>query len=134
MLVTQSCLTLWDPMDYSPPGSSVHGIFQARILEWVAVSFSRGSSPPRDQIHISCIAERLLSESEGNFICPRIQGKILEFVLPSLVIILELVSEPPAEFLNMQISRALDLSPGRQGAGRLPGLAQNPVPVVQVSS
>ena len=42
--VSKSCQTLCDPMDYSPPGSSVHGIFQARILEWVAVSFSRGSS------------------------------------------------------------------------------------------
>ena len=40
----QSCLTLCDPLDYSPPGSSVHGIFQARILEWVAISYSRGSS------------------------------------------------------------------------------------------
>ena len=46
--VAQSCPTLCDPMDCSPPGSSVHGIFQARILEWVAISFSRGSSPPRD--------------------------------------------------------------------------------------
>ena len=42
--VTQSCLTLRDPMNCSPPGSSVHGIFQARILEWVAISSSRGSS------------------------------------------------------------------------------------------
>ena len=42
--VTQSCWTLCDPMDYSLPGSSIHGIFQARILEWVAISFSRGSS------------------------------------------------------------------------------------------
>ena len=42
--VTQSCPTLCDPMDCSLPGSSVHGIFQARILEWVAISFSRGSS------------------------------------------------------------------------------------------
>ena len=40
VLVTQSCLTLFDPMDHSPPGSSVHGILQARILEWVAISFS----------------------------------------------------------------------------------------------
>jgi len=40
-------------MDCSPPGSSVHGILQARILEWVAISFSRGSSQPRDQTHIS---------------------------------------------------------------------------------
>ena len=43
----QSCLTFCDPMDCSPPGSSVHGILQARILEWVAISFSRGSSQPR---------------------------------------------------------------------------------------
>ena len=42
--VTQSCPTLCDPVDCSPPGSSVHGILQARILEWVAISFSRGSS------------------------------------------------------------------------------------------
>ena len=47
-LATQSSLTLCDPMDCSPPGSSVHGILQARILEWVAISFSRGSSQPRD--------------------------------------------------------------------------------------
>ena len=44
VLVTQSCLTLCDPMDYSSPGSSVHGILQVRILEWVVISFSRGSS------------------------------------------------------------------------------------------
>ena len=50
MLVTQLCPTLCDPMDYSPPGSSVHGTFQARILEWVAIPFSKGSSRPRDGI------------------------------------------------------------------------------------
>ena len=44
-LSIQSCLTLCDPMDYSPPGSSVHGIFQARILEWVAMASSRGIFP-----------------------------------------------------------------------------------------
>ena len=47
--VAQSCPTLGDPMDCSPPGSSVHGILQARILEWGANAFSRGSSPPRDR-------------------------------------------------------------------------------------
>ena len=56
VLVTQSCPTLWDLMDCSPPGCSVHGIFQARILEWVAISFSRGSSWPRDWTQVSCIA------------------------------------------------------------------------------
>ena len=54
--VAQSCLTLCYPMDCSPPGSSGHGIFQARILEWVVISFSRGSSWPRDQTWVSCIA------------------------------------------------------------------------------
>ena len=52
------CPTLCDPMDYSPPGSSVHGILQVRILEWVAIFFSRGSSWPRDQTQVSHIADR----------------------------------------------------------------------------
>ena len=60
-LVAQSCLTLCDPMHCSPPGSSVHGIPQARILEWVAISFSRGSPQPRDQTHQSCIAGRFFT-------------------------------------------------------------------------
>ena len=47
--------TLCNPMDCSPPGSSVHGILQARILEWIAVPFSRGSSQPRDQTQVSHI-------------------------------------------------------------------------------
>ena len=52
----QSCPTLCDPMDRIPPGSSVHGILQARIVEWVAISSSRGSSRPRDRTRISCIS------------------------------------------------------------------------------
>ena len=56
--VTQSCPTLCDPMDCSLPGSSVHGIFQARILEWVVISFSRGSSQPRDWSWVSRIVGR----------------------------------------------------------------------------
>ena len=60
-LVAQSCLTLCDPMDCSPPGFSVHGILQARILEWVAICFSRGSSWPRDQTQVSCIAGRFFT-------------------------------------------------------------------------
>ena len=53
VLVTQSCPTLCGPMDCSPPGSSVHGILQARILEWVAISFWGGSSQPKDWIRVS---------------------------------------------------------------------------------
>ena len=56
--VTQSCLTLCDPIDRSLPGSSALGIFQARVLEWVAISFSRGSSQPRDQTWVSRIEGR----------------------------------------------------------------------------
>ena len=52
--VTKSCLTL-QPHELQPPGSSVYGISQARILEWVAVSSSKGSSQPRDQTHVSCV-------------------------------------------------------------------------------
>ena len=51
--VTQSCPTLYDPMDYGLPGSSVHGILQARILEWAAVPFSKGCSQPRDRTQVS---------------------------------------------------------------------------------
>ena len=52
----QSCLTLCNPLDCSPQGSSVHGIFQARILEWVSISFSRESSQPRNQTHVNCVS------------------------------------------------------------------------------
>ena len=61
--VAQSCPTLLDPTDCSPPGSSTRGIFQARVLEWVAISFSRGSSLPRDRTHISCTGRRILYHS-----------------------------------------------------------------------
>ena len=59
----QSCQTLYNPMHCSPPGSSVHGILQARILEWVAIPFSRGPSQPRDRTcisYVSCIGKQAL--------------------------------------------------------------------------
>ena len=56
--VAQSCLTLCDPMDYSLPGSSLRGILQARVLEWVAISFSRRSSWLRDRTQVSLIPGR----------------------------------------------------------------------------
>ena len=64
VLIVQLCLTLCNHVDYSPPGSSVHGILQARILEWVAVPSSRGSSWPRDQTWVSCIAGRFFTAWE----------------------------------------------------------------------
>ena len=68
----QLCLTLCEPMDCSPPGSSVLGVSQARILEWVAISFSRGSSRPRDRTQVSHIAGRgfnLWATREAQDIC-----------------------------------------------------------------
>ena len=59
VLVTQSFATLCDPMDCSPPGSSVHEALQARVLEWVAIPFSGGSSPPRDETQVSCVIDIL---------------------------------------------------------------------------
>ena len=59
--VAQSCPTLCNPMDCSPPGSPIHGILQARTLEWVAISFSRGSSWPRDWTQVSHVAGRLFN-------------------------------------------------------------------------
>ena len=61
VLVTRSCPTLCDPMDCSLPGSSAHGISQARILEWVAIPFSRGSSWPRGQTWVFFIAGRFFT-------------------------------------------------------------------------
>ena len=61
VLVTQLCPALCDPMDSSPPGSSVHGLLQARILEWIAIPFSRGSSQPRDRTLVSHIAGRFFT-------------------------------------------------------------------------
>ena len=61
VLIIQLYPTLCNRMDYSPPGFSVHGIFQARILEWVPIPFSRGSSRPKDQSLVSCIAGRFFT-------------------------------------------------------------------------
>ena len=63
-LVTKLCPTIYDPMDWSPPGSSVHEILQARILEWVAISYSRGSCWPRDGTLVS----RLLHWQAGSLL------------------------------------------------------------------
>ena len=67
---TQLCPTPCNLMEWSPPGASVHGNFQARILEWVAISSSKGSSWPRDQTHITCISsitpKQLLNDNKNN--------------------------------------------------------------------
>ena len=61
VLVSSIMLDSWDPMDYNLPGSSIHGIFQTRILLWTAISFSRGSSWPLDWTHISALAGRFFT-------------------------------------------------------------------------
>ena len=87
-VVAQSCPTLCNPMDCSLPSSSVHGIFQAIVLEWIAISFSRGSSWPRDRTWVSRIVDRRftawatrevqwftnINESPGKFVNVQIAG------------------------------------------------------------
>ena len=73
VLVAQSCPTLCDPMDCIPPGSSVHGILQARIPEWVAILFSKESFQPRDRTQVSYIAGRFFTiwatrEAQANWL------------------------------------------------------------------
>ena len=73
MQVTQSCLTLCNPMDCSPSGFSMRGILQARILEWVAIPFSRGSSLPRDRTWVSHIAGKYFFPCGREAICISVQ-------------------------------------------------------------
>ena len=77
-LVAKSCLTRCNPMDYSPPGSPVRGVSQARILEWVAISFARGSSRPRDWTCVSCLA--------GRFFTTEPPGKPYNNIIFSLIV------------------------------------------------
>ena len=78
-LVSRLYLTLCNPLGYSPPGSSVHGISQARILEWIAISFSRECSQPRNQTPISCIGRLILyhwTTREAHVNCTSIEKEI----------------------------------------------------------
>ena len=81
--MAQSCLTLCDPTDGRLPGSSVHGILQAKILKWVAISFSRESSQPRDQTLVSCFASHF-SCIGGRFFTIWATGKSLQAIVVSL--------------------------------------------------
>ena len=78
VLLTQSCPTLCDPTDRSPPGSSVHVISQARLLEWVAISYSRRSSPASNQTCVSCLAGGFLTtEPPGKPLLTWLIGKMI---------------------------------------------------------
>ena len=89
--LAQSCPTLCNPMDCSLPGSSVHGIFQARILEWVAISFSRESSRPRDQTWVSRFVGRRFYRlsHQGSRGSPMVSVKWLKEAVSVLVLSLE---------------------------------------------
>ena len=119
VLVTQSCLTLCDPVDCSSPDSSVHRILQARVLEWVAMPFSRGSSWPRDQTQVSCIAGRfstIWTTREALYLrllffkclrttCANPSGGLFKMQIPSLQLIsLESLRWGPEVFNLMKIS------------------------------
>ena len=84
--VAKSCLILFDLMDCSPPGSSVHGISQARILEWIAIFSPRASSPPRDQTCLSCLAGGFLTTEPprkpfGVYISSLLQSTVSLYIL-----------------------------------------------------
>ena len=91
--VTQLCLTLWYPMDCSLPGFSIHGIFQARVLKWVAISFSRGSSRPRDRTWVSHIAGRFFTvwATRKSQVCWEFWFQMGVRVCPVLLLIMDLI-------------------------------------------
>ena len=100
----QVCLTLCDPMNCSPSGSSAHGILQARILEWVTVPSSSGLSRPRDQTRVSCISSlagrSFTTEPPGKpkivnlilFNANLVAGTLQTYMLPSFLVIIMLLS------------------------------------------
>ena len=106
MLNRFSCVRLCDPIDCSPPASSVHGILQARILEWVAIPFSRGSSWSRDQTWVSCIAGRILTMWAAREALTLLQFKngYCEKFYPD-VLCLVTVGEPPPFLLTVETVR-----------------------------
>ena len=115
--VTQSCLTLCEPLDNSPPGSSVHGIFQTRILKWVAISSFNGSSWPTDWTHIcsvSCIGRQILYHCATWEVQLNVEFKSI-FSRSSFTFIKRLFSSSSLSVLRVASSaylRFIDISPG----------------------
>ena len=106
MLVAQSCLTICNPMDCSPPGSSVHGILQARILEWAVISFSRGSSWPWDSTQVSCIPDECFTIHLGSTHCllPRLEFSSLSILTDFTWLCISTNNfSPILTYANMQI-------------------------------
>ena len=118
----QLWLTLWDPMDCSLPGSPVHGISQARILQWVVISFSRGSSRPRDWTHVSCV-----SCTEGRFFYLWVPGEAQH--LRCIIILKISLYLPYSSFEASQVALVVKNLPANAGdvrnVGSLPGLGRS---------
>ena len=109
------CLTPCDAMDCSPPGSSVHGILQARTLDWGAISFSRGSSRPRDRTRVSCTRGRVLHHRATREALRRLQM----FAETVLVTRCTLWSRPPQSMLAAYTDgSSSDLSLSETGFGK----------------
>ena len=115
MLICLSCLTLCIPLDCSPLGSSVRGISQARILEWVAISSSRGSSWPRDWIHISyvsCIGRWVLLSATWD--APNNSNVMNECLSPQNLSVVALLCSV-TEFRNRVFMEETKIKWGRKG-------------------
>ena len=116
VLFTHSCPALCDPMNCSPPGFSVHGILKARILEWVAMPSSTGSSQPRDQTQVSYIVDSLPSEPPRKSKNTGVGSLFpLQRIFPSQAIkpgssVLQMDSLPAALPID-KIRKALDVTP-----------------------
>ena len=121
VLVTQSCLTLCVPTDCSPPGFSVHGILQARILDWIAIPFSRGSSWPRDRTWVSCTAGRFFTIWASGKSWGRkgwsISWRCPWFLIPKLMLVSWQcgASGQPVHWQVNLVDYMLSLNPIRQG-------------------
>ena len=116
----QSCPILWDPMDCSLPDSSVHGILQARILEWVPVPSSRGSSQPRDQIQVSRISGRFFtaeSPEKPTLPCTKAQKTALSIrFIQHLSLLLAYMSH---KYMNISISTSQSFLQVKGTTGRI---------------
>ena len=101
---------LWDPVDCSPPGSSVHGILQGRTLEWVDITFSRGSSRPRDQTRVSCVAGRFFTvwATEKSYKCG---SYLLPFLLREQKSTFEVIITEPTWTMHLILFETLHMYP-----------------------
>ena len=110
--IAQLCPTLFDPVDCSLPGSSIHGIVQARILEWVAISFSRGSSQLGDWTRVSCIAGRHFNlwATRETLVLSLLQPKLMSLISAHYFHIYISFSTPLQKYLRLSFRTLLKLT------------------------